>query len=308
MLVNGFDAWLTTSAGTVALTSQRYTPDVLHPDGVRRIEQFDHDPWPHWTFHLDDGTRVEHEVFVRHGSSLTALSWHVQIPRGKAMLTVRPCSTGRDYHALHHENPLLQFTPLANDARLTWHLYPGLPGLVSLSNGCYRHCPDWYRRVLYAEEGSEDSIMWRMSLRRENSNGTSRINARSGFWRLKEPTFLHVRNMMRSNHIFTRFVRPNGDAAAAFRPNQIFAVGGLPYSLIEGTKVHRIVKAVEQHLWTPMGLRTLAPGEPGYVASYCGGVPKRDAAYHQERCGRGWQGRSPKGGFVFMARRPASNK
>ena len=32
---------------------------------------------------------------------------------------------------------------------------------------------------------------------------------------------------------------------------------------------------------TPMGLRSLAPGEPGYVGRYSGGPRERDAAYHQ---------------------------
>jgi len=62
VLVNGFDAWVTTSAGSVALSSQRYAPDVIHPDGARRIESFAHDPWPRWIFRLDDGTHIEHEV------------------------------------------------------------------------------------------------------------------------------------------------------------------------------------------------------------------------------------------------------
>src|SRR5690606_26753537 len=33
--------------------------------------------------------------------------------------------------------------------------------------------------------------------------------------------------------------------------------------------------------WTPAGLRSLAPGEPGYVPHYGGGQPERDRAYHQ---------------------------
>jgi glycogen debranching enzyme len=32
---------------------------------------------------------------------------------------------------------------------------------------------------------------------------------------------------------------------------------------------------------TPLGLRTLGPGEPGYQGSYGGGPAERDGAYHQ---------------------------
>src|SRR5919106_6562095 len=52
VLVNGFDAWVTTPAGTFALSSQRYRPGVTHPDGLQRIATFDAEPWPRWTFRL----------------------------------------------------------------------------------------------------------------------------------------------------------------------------------------------------------------------------------------------------------------
>jgi predicted glycogen debranching enzyme len=68
---------------------------------------------------------------------------------------------------------------------------------------------------------------------------------------------------------------------ASLRTNQIFAVGGLPLALLEGERSHQVVMAVEAHLLTPAGLRSLAPEEPGYVAHYEGGVRERDGSYHQ---------------------------
>ncbi|MDE2369620.1 MAG: glycogen debranching enzyme family protein [Burkholderiales bacterium] len=68
---------------------------------------------------------------------------------------------------------------------------------------------------------------------------------------------------------------------AALRPNQIFAVGGLPLSLLDDARARSVVDIVEAQLWTPAGLRSLAPGEPGYAPHYEGGVRERDAAYHQ---------------------------
>src|SRR5882672_1244328 len=72
-----------------------------------------------------------------------------------------------------------------------------------------------------------------------------------------------------------------GEVDAAFRPNQIFAVGGLPFQLLEGERAERIVSLVEERLWTPMGLRSLAPDEPDYKPHYEGGVMQRDGSYHQ---------------------------
>jgi glycogen debranching enzyme len=79
-------------------------------------------------------------------------------------------------------------------------------------------------------------------------------------------------------------VDPNhqpGTADATFRPNQIFAVGGLPLARLEVDRARRVVEAVEARLWTPLELRSLAPGEPGYTPRYEGGVRERDGAYHQ---------------------------
>ena len=72
-----------------------------------------------------------------------------------------------------------------------------------------------------------------------------------------------------------------GKVDPSFRPNQIFAVGGLPFQLLEGPRARRVVDAVEQVLWTPIGLRTLAPGSPGYQPVYVGDMRARDGAYHQ---------------------------
>jgi glycogen debranching enzyme len=65
------------------------------------------------------------------------------------------------------------------------------------------------------------------------------------------------------------------------RPNQILAVGGLPYQVLIEPYASRVVETVEQHLLTPLGLRSLAQGEPGYRPRYGGGVLERDSGYHQ---------------------------
>jgi glycogen debranching enzyme len=51
--------------------------------------------------------------------------------------------------------------------------------------------------------------------------------------------------------------------------------------LLEGQAAKSVVAEVEKKLWTPLGLRSLAPDEPGYRPHYAGGVRDRDSAYHQ---------------------------
>ncbi len=72
-----------------------------------------------------------------------------------------------------------------------------------------------------------------------------------------------------------------GQTDGRIRPNQIFAVGGLPVSIVSAGQARKIVDLVERELVTPVGLRTLRRGEDGYRPS-CGGDPlARDTAYHQ---------------------------
>src|SRR5262249_46848690 len=50
-----------------------------------------------------------------------------------------------------------------------------------------------------------------------------------------------------------------GTVDATIRPNQIFAVGGLPVQVLDGERARRVVDTVEARLATPLGLRSLAP-------------------------------------------------
>src|SRR4029077_17400399 len=72
-----------------------------------------------------------------------------------------------------------------------------------------------------------------------------------------------------------------GTAAATLGPNQIFAVGGLPFALVEGERARRVVDAVEAALATPAGLRSLSQEDPAYQGRYEGGPRQRDGAYHR---------------------------
>jgi predicted glycogen debranching enzyme len=72
-----------------------------------------------------------------------------------------------------------------------------------------------------------------------------------------------------------------GRVDGSLRPNQIFAIGGLPMQLFTGPRARQVVDVVERSLLTPLGLRSLAPGEPGYTPRYDGNPWSRDHAYHQ---------------------------
>ncbi|MGE3599633.1 MAG: glycogen debranching enzyme N-terminal domain-containing protein, partial [Dehalococcoidia bacterium] len=152
VLVNGFDAWVTTSAGQFALSSQRYAQGVIHPDGMSRLESFEPDPWPRWAFRLADGTAVEQEVFVPRDATAVVVRWSLSKPRPGVRLAVRPFLSGRDYHALHHENADFRFHAALSEGRVEWRPYAGVPSIVASSNAGYVHRPLWYRNFQYEAE------------------------------------------------------------------------------------------------------------------------------------------------------------
>jgi glycogen debranching enzyme len=66
----------------------------------------------------------------------------------------------------------------------------------------------------------------------------------------------------------------------AIRPNQILALS-LPFVLLGRNRARQVLQVVEDHLLTPVGLRSLSPRDPAYNPIYQGNAGQRDAAYHQ---------------------------
>jgi predicted glycogen debranching enzyme len=66
----------------------------------------------------------------------------------------------------------------------------------------------------------------------------------------------------------------------SLRPNQLFSFS-LSHPVLEPTRWKPVLDVVQEHLLTPYGLRSLAPGSPDYKPQYYGDLRARDAAYHQ---------------------------
>jgi predicted glycogen debranching enzyme len=153
VLANGFDAWVETSGGAFAISSQRYDPDVIHPDGASRIESFEYEPLPRWRYKVDNDIVIEQELFVPKGESAVFISWSLVSANDRDLkLKVRPFLSGRDFHSTHHENGSFKFLAERDHERLTFRSYEGVPAIIAFSNGDYAHDPTWYRNFLYSQE------------------------------------------------------------------------------------------------------------------------------------------------------------
>lgn len=76
-------------------------------------------------------------------------------------------------------------------------------------------------------------------------------------------------------------VNGSGEKDPSFRPNQLFAAGGLPFSLLPLEFGAKLLKLVDEQLLTSYGLRTLSIQDPRFCNTYQGNLKTRDSSYHQ---------------------------
>jgi len=152
VLVAGMDVAVEIDGNSVALSSQRYAPGVVHPDGASRLLSFTNDPWPTWRYRVSNAVVVEQSLFVPKGLPITVLRWRAQQAPPGSRLIVRLFLAGRDYHSMHHENAAFQFDADVNGTCVWWNPYGGVQSILANANGMYCAERDWYRRFLYSEE------------------------------------------------------------------------------------------------------------------------------------------------------------
>lgn len=237
-LVQGFEAWVETEHARIALSTQRYEPDVVYPDGVSRLIGFESTPWPTWRFSLGDEGEIVFELFVTKASCETVLRWRVpdRDPARRLALTVRLLLSGRDYHSLHHENPVFDFEQTGH-GNVGWRPYNGLPNIAVLSNGRYTHEPEWYRNFLYRAErergldASEDLASpgtFRFDLRGADAAMVLHAGMPSGADALEHAEALAQDEYARRTHFETPLTRA-ADAYLVSRGQGRTLVAGFPW-------------------------------------------------------------------------------
>jgi predicted glycogen debranching enzyme len=125
----------------------------------------------------------------------------------------------------------------------------------------------WYNALRLMEQwaGSRDSAL--AAEYRQRADQTYRsFNDR--FW------------YARGGYLYDVVDQESGGDDPKCRPNQILAVS-LPNSVLRPERWEAVVRVVRERLLTPVGLRSLAPGDPDFKARYYGDLRTRDGAYHQ---------------------------
>jgi predicted glycogen debranching enzyme len=137
------------------LSSNQYR-GVIHPQGFNYQTGFRLDPFPRFTYEVED-IRFEKSVFMVQGENTTVVQYELECAIGTnyqdIKLEVRPLIAFRDYHSTTHENGALN-SQVETDAGLTtFRPYTDLPTLHLAhdpadidTNGF------WYRNFQYAIE------------------------------------------------------------------------------------------------------------------------------------------------------------
>lgn len=127
------------------LSTNQY-PDVVHPNGMQYLNNFEANPLPHWQFGSDDW-QLEKSICMVEGSNTTLVNY-TNTGDTPLVLELHPLYAYTDYHGTFHENPSFNFyTELAPDHLKTYPQYGAHPVFTKWSGGDYSEARNWYKNI-----------------------------------------------------------------------------------------------------------------------------------------------------------------
>ncbi len=136
------------------LSANQY-PGVVHPQGYQYLKGFRLDPFPVFTYEVED-VEVEKSVFMIYGENSAAIRYHVRDSNdspANISLEIRPLVAFRDYHGTTHENSSIDCQIHAKTGRVSFAAYDGLPTLHFAHDANEVNASgDWYRSFEYQVE------------------------------------------------------------------------------------------------------------------------------------------------------------
>ena len=150
LLLARLEETLHTPKGDVALSTQRYVPEVLAPRGFERVQAFRGEPFPTWTLSTPDGTLLERRIVGLRGRSLVAVSYRLLSDGEPLELTLRPLLAFRRIDEPTFANEVARTdAEVLEDGVLRFALYDGVPPLFLSCGLPWQSDPHWYRNFAY---------------------------------------------------------------------------------------------------------------------------------------------------------------
>ncbi len=152
LLLSKLEEVVTVNGRRYELSANQY-PGVIHPRGDELQKTFQQDPFPVFTYSLDN-IEILKRVFMVHGENTTVVEYELVAPsETEVVLEIRPLIAFRDFHSTTHENSSINgsFSPQPGLVKLT--PYEGLPSLYLAHNAEQIEATgNWYRNFEYTLE------------------------------------------------------------------------------------------------------------------------------------------------------------
>ena len=141
------------------LSANQY-PGVVHPQGFRLQTGFRLDPFPVFTYEVEE-LQIEKSVFMVQGENATVIQYQIVSPKtadspllnAHLLLEVRPLIAFRDYHSTAHENSALNPQVDVKDRNIVIRPYGDLPELhLAHDTAALDPTGFWYRSFQYRVE------------------------------------------------------------------------------------------------------------------------------------------------------------
>lgn len=127
------------------LSSNQY-PGAIHPQGYQYFKFFERKPLPRMKFEAQ-GNHLLKTVFMAPGSNTTVVEYE---NTGDSMFKLRltPLFVYRDYHALTHEDPYLDFwMKRENGCYALYAHFGATPVFFNFSSGEFVEKRNWYKNM-----------------------------------------------------------------------------------------------------------------------------------------------------------------
>jgi len=139
----------------VEISTNQYAGGV-HPEGYRFLKQFRLDPFPTWTFEINNIV-IEKTLFMIHGANATVCQWKIvdqaRLDGAKCEIEMRPLLAFRDHHHLTVDKGRFCGDYEVGESSISIQPFPELPSLYLAHNAASVEPEDhWYHNFEYAIE------------------------------------------------------------------------------------------------------------------------------------------------------------
>jgi predicted glycogen debranching enzyme len=185
VLLSKLEETVVVRGASYELSANRY-PNVVHPQGYQYLKEFRLDPFPVFTFAVED-VEIEKRVFLVYGENTVIVEYELRGACSDCALELRPLIAFRDYHATTRANAALDTRVDIEPGCASLTPYPGLPTLHFAHNAhSIEAAGGWFYNFEYDRERERgldfqedlfNPLVWKFDLARQ---ATATIIASTG--------------------------------------------------------------------------------------------------------------------------------